>query len=59
MSSAVVRTITVVIPDWPAVALQHSNDDPLVVLERGRVIAASAVAFQQGVRHGDRRRAAR
>ena len=58
MNPAVVRTVTVVIPDWPAVALQHSSDDPLVVLERGRVIAASAVALQQGVRHGDRRRSA-
>lgn len=55
--SAMVRVLTLSIPDWPAVAVA-GGDESIVVIDRGRVIAASASARSSGVRVGDRRRAA-
>lgn len=52
-----VRTLTLSIPDWPVVAVAP-NRDPAVVIDRGRVVAASAAARAHGVRVGDRRRVA-
>ena len=55
--SGMVRTLTLSIPDWPAIAISE-GEDPVVVIDRGRVIAASPAARACGVQHGERRRSA-
>jgi protein ImuB len=69
----VVRTLCVWCPDWPVAVLDDAGSDPrdprvaadpgaapppLVVLERGRVLAAAEAARLEGVRRGMRRREA-
>ncbi|GAA2792736.1 hypothetical protein GCM10010522_07790 [Kribbella solani] len=48
------------VPDWPvvaaAVAAGRSPDDPIAVLEKGKVLATSAAARAEGVRRGQRAR---
>jgi protein ImuB len=59
---APVRTVCLWWPDWPVVAVRASGaapgDGPVVVLDHGRVLAASAAARAEGVRRGMRRREA-
>jgi protein ImuB len=59
---APVRTVCLWWPDWPVVAVRASGaapaDGPVVVLDRGRVLAASAAARAEGVRRGMRKREA-
>ncbi|TCO51624.1 protein ImuB [Kribbella antiqua] len=54
------RTMVVWVPDWPvtaaAVAAGHSPDEPIAVLEKGKVFAVSAAARAVGVRRGLRAR---
>ena len=54
------RTMVIWVPDWPvtaaAVATGRSPDEPIVVLEKGKVLATSAVARAEGVRRGQRAR---
>src|SRR5437763_7992217 len=49
-------------PDWPVVAARRADPSldgvPVVVLDRGFVLAASAEARAEGVRRGLRRRGA-
>ncbi len=56
------RILTVWCPDWPVVAARHRGDapaaGPVAVLERGRVLAASAEARAEAVGAGLRRREA-
>ena len=56
------RTLCLWCPDWPVVAARRSElvgpDDPVVIVERGRVRAASSTARADGVRMGVRRREA-
>jgi len=50
------RTMVIWVPDWPvtaaAVATGRSPDEPIVVLEKGKVLATSAAARSEGVRRG-------
>lgn len=54
------RTMVIWVPDWPvaaaAVATGRSPDEPIVVLEKGKVLATSAAARAEGVRRGQRAR---
>ncbi len=54
------RTMVVWVPDWPvtaaAVAAGHSPNEPIAVLEKGKVLAVSAAARAEGVRRGLRAR---
>lgn len=52
------RTLVVWCPDWPVTAAGHRPDDPVVVMDAGRVVAASGLARASGVRAGLRRREA-
>jgi protein ImuB len=55
-----VRTLAVWCPDWPVAAAGRAAgcppDAPVAVLDRGRVLACSATARQEGVRRGLRTR---
>ena len=54
------RTMVVWVPDWPvtaaAVAAGRSPDEPIAILEKGKVLATSAAARAGGVRRGLRAR---
>jgi len=54
------RTMVIWMPDWPvtaaAVATGRSPDEPIAVLEKGKVLATSAAARAEGVRRGQRAR---
>ncbi len=54
------RTMVVWVPDWPvtaaAVAAGRSPDEPIAILEKGKVLATSATARAGGVRRGLRAR---
>ncbi|MFI5692530.1 DNA polymerase Y family protein [Kribbella sp. NPDC051586] len=54
------RTMVIWVPDWPvtaaAVATGRSPEEPIVVLEKGKVLATSAAARAEGVRRGQRAR---
>jgi protein ImuB len=54
------RTMVIWVPDWPvtaaAVATGRSPDEPIAVLEKGKVLATSAAARAEGVRRGQRAR---
>ena len=58
------RTLVVWVPDWPIVALSRDGDDPppqgapIAIFAKGAVVACSAAARAEGVRRGQRRRAA-
>lgn len=52
------RTLVVVLPDWPVVAAGAGPADRAVVVAANRVVAASVAARQAGVRVGSRRREA-
>lgn len=60
MTAGLTRTMVVWVPDWPvaaaAVAAGRSPDEPIAVLEKGRVLATSAAARAEGVRRGLRAR---
>ncbi len=43
-------------PDWPVAVTGHDPEEPVAVVEAGRVVAASAAARRAGVRLGLRRR---
>ncbi|MGH9276992.1 MAG: DNA polymerase Y family protein, partial [Acidimicrobiales bacterium] len=45
-------------PDWPVVAQGHAADEPVAVVEAGRVVACSVAARAEGVERGLRRRQA-
>lgn len=59
---SVPRSMVVWVPDWPIVAVTRDGDDPpdpyqpLMVVDKGAVVAASAAARAEGVRVGQRRR---
>jgi protein ImuB len=53
-----VRTLTVWCPDWPVTAAGFGPNDPVAVLDAGKVVAASWAARDAGVRAGLRRREA-
>ncbi len=55
------RVLAVWVPDWPVVAVlgaEPGPDRPVVVVERGRVLAASGAARRGGVRQGQKLRSA-
>ncbi|WP_405021125.1 DNA polymerase Y family protein [Kitasatospora sp. NBC_00070] len=55
------RVLAVWVPDWPVIAVlgaEPGPDRPVVVVERGRVLAASAAARRGGVRQGQKVRSA-
>jgi protein ImuB len=62
MSSPVLRSLVVWIPDWPVVALEREDvvprGEPVAVVENNVVVACSASARAEGVRRGQRRREA-
>ncbi|MGI9601589.1 MAG: DNA polymerase Y family protein [Acidimicrobiales bacterium] len=53
-----VRTMVVWCLDWPVVAAGLAPDEPAMVMEAGRVVAASRAARGHGVQRGLRRREA-
>src|SRR5437764_11556736 len=53
-----VRTLAVWCPDWPVTASGHGPDEPVAVLDEGRVTACSPAARREGVAPGLRRRQA-
>ncbi|MBP2357333.1 protein ImuB [Kribbella aluminosa] len=54
------RSMVIWVPDWPvaaaAVAVGRAPDEPIAVLEKGKVLATSAAARAEGVRRGQRAR---
>jgi protein ImuB len=60
MGGGLTRTLVVWVPDWPvtaaAVAAGRSPDEPIAILEKGKVLATSAAARAGGVRRGLRAR---
>src|SRR5210317_2409431 len=57
VSSSVPRVLTLWCPEWPAYVVPPVQE-PLIVLDQHRVIAACPRARHAGVRTGDRRRTA-
>jgi protein ImuB len=59
-SRGLTRTMVIWVPDWPvvasAVATGRSVEEPIAVLEKGKVLATSAAARAEGVRRGQRAR---
>ncbi|HEX9530096.1 MAG TPA: hypothetical protein VF954_03090 [Acidimicrobiales bacterium] len=53
-----VRTLALWCPDWPVTAAGFGPNDPVAVLDAGRVVAAAGAARGAGVRAGLRRREA-
>ncbi|WP_165555494.1 DNA polymerase Y family protein [Kribbella pittospori] len=60
MGGGLTRTLVIWVPDWPvtaaAVAAGRSPDEPIAILEKGKVLATSAAARAGGVRRGLRAR---
>ena len=52
------RTLVVVVPDWPAVAVGAAPEVPTAVLRANRVVAVTPAAHAEGVTVGLRRREA-
>ncbi|MEI8406163.1 MULTISPECIES: DNA polymerase Y family protein [unclassified Kribbella] len=56
MGRGLTRTMVIWVPDWPVVATGRSPDEPIAILEKGKVLATSAAARAGGVRRGLRAR---
>jgi protein ImuB len=56
MSDVPVRCLVVEWPDWPLVAAQATPGQPSAVMRANRVVAASPLAREDGIRPGWRRR---
>jgi protein ImuB len=60
MGGGLTRTMVIWVPDWPvaaaAAATGRAPDEPIAVLEKGKVLATSAAARADGVRRGQRAR---
>ncbi|GAA1601913.1 MULTISPECIES: DNA polymerase Y family protein [Kribbella] len=54
------RSMVIWVPDWPVVAAAGASgrvaEEPIAVLEKGKVLATSAAARAEGVRRGQRAR---